>query len=105
MIYEFKCRATGNIIMTAPVGDAMLEAIGREPSAQGVITTEQMPEAIARLQALSAANPPTEPPDRSGGDFDGDRGDIPVSLSQRAFPLIEMLQQAHRAGKDVTWGA
>ena len=28
----------------------------------------------------------------------------PVSLAQRAFPFIEMLEAAHAAGKDVTWG-
>ncbi len=34
-----------------------------------------------------------------------DDGDpYPVSLAQRAFPFIEMLETAHRAGKDVTWG-
>ena len=104
MIYEFKSRATGSIIMTEPVGDAMLQAIGREPSSQGVITTEQMPDAIARLEALSAANPPIDDPGPSRGDFDGDRGEVPVSLSQRAFPLIEMLRTALAAGKDITWG-
>jgi hypothetical protein len=104
MIYEFKSRATGSIVMTEPVGNAMLEAIGREPSDKGVITPEQMPDAIARLQALSADNPPPEPDDNPPADASESRIDAPVSLSQRAFPLIEMLLAAHSAGKDVTWG-
>ena len=28
----------------------------------------------------------------------------PVSLRQRAAPFIDMLQRAHKAGKDVVWG-
>jgi hypothetical protein len=103
MIYEFKSRATGSIVMTEPVGNAMLEAIGREPAGKGVITTEQMPDAIARLEALSADNPPPEPEDNPA-EAPESRIDAPVSLSQRAFPLIEMLRAAHKAGKDVTWG-
>lgn len=106
MIYEFKSRATGSIIMTEPVGNALLEAIGREPAPQGAITTEQMPDAIAKLEALSAANPPVDPDEVSTGepgDAEGPR-EVPVSLSQRAFPLIEMLRAALKAGKDITWG-
>ncbi|MGB7183466.1 MAG: DUF1840 domain-containing protein [Burkholderiaceae bacterium] len=103
MIYEFTSRATGSIILTEPVGNTLLEAIGREPGKSGVITVDQMPDVIAKLEALSAANP-TEPLDEQTkrGVFDS-RADIPVSLSQRAFPLIEMLQEALKAGKEVTW--
>jgi hypothetical protein len=28
-----------------------------------------------------------------------------VSLKQRATPFIDMLQRAHKAGKDLVWGA
>ena len=27
-----------------------------------------------------------------------------VLLAQRVFPLIEMMEASHKAGKDVTWG-
>lgn len=104
MIYEFKSRATGSIIMTEPVGNALLEAIGREPSGQGAITTEQMPDAIAKLEALSAANPPEDIDEEDMPIDELGRKVVPVSLSQRAFPLLDMLRTALKAGKDVTWG-
>ena len=98
MIYEFKCRATGSIVTTQPVGEAMLKAIDHDTSAKGVITTDQMPEAITKLKAMSEANPNAQAADEN------DEDEPPVSFSQRAFPFIEMLEKALAAGKDVTWG-
>lgn len=99
MIYEFKCRATGSIVMTQDVGEAILKAIGHDHGAKGVITTDQMPDAIAKLKALSEANPGT-----SQNASEDDDDEPHVSFAQRAFPFIEMLEEALAAGKDVTWG-
>ena len=51
MLYEFKSKATGNVVMTGPVAERLLAIVGREPAAKGIFTVEQMPEAIAALQA------------------------------------------------------
>ena len=99
MIYEFKCRATGPIVMTQAVGEAILKAIDHDHGEKGVITTDQIPMAIAKLKALSEANPST-PHDTNENDDDEPQ----VSFAQRAFPFIEMLQEALAANKDVTWG-
>lgn len=99
MIYEFKCRATGSIVMTQSVGEGILKAIDHDYSAKGVITTDQMPQAIAKLKALSEASP-SAPQDASENDDD----ETHVPFAQRAFPFIEMLEEALAAGKDVTWG-
>ncbi len=99
MIYEFKSRATGSIVMTQVVGEGILKAIDHDYSAKGVITTEQMPEAIAKLKALSEANP-----SGSQSSDENDDDDAQVSFAQRAFPFIEMLEASLAAGKDVTWG-
>ena len=39
------------------------------------------------------------------GDDDEDRDPPPVSLSQRAFPLRNLLERAIRSGSGVSWGA
>ncbi|MCO5106057.1 MAG: DUF1840 domain-containing protein [Burkholderiaceae bacterium] len=111
MIYEFKSRATGSVIMTKPVAEWILKIVGKTPGATGIVTVDQMPAAIAALRkaideeraALRAeseggAAPPAAPAEATGDEA------YPVSLAQRAFPFIEMLEAAHAAGKDVTWG-
>ena len=105
MIYEFRSRATGNLIMTKPVGDTVLRIIGKPPGGKGIITVAQMPAAIAALEQAVADEKKAQQATRSDDDeragADANRF---VSLGQRAFPFIEMLKTAHRADKDITWG-
>ena len=54
MIYEFRSRATGSIVMTAKVAERMLGIVGKPASPQGIITVTQLPEAIARLRVAIA---------------------------------------------------
>lgn len=104
MIYEFKSRATGTVVMTKAVGDTILDIIGKAPASQGIVTVDQMPAAIAALDRAvqaSKAHPAGKPdPDDPEGQDDAK---LPT-LAQRAYPFVEMLKAAHRAGKDVTWG-
>lgn len=102
MIYEFKSRATGSVIMTEDIAEKLLKVIGKEPGSTGIVTVEQLPAAVAALRNKLPAEGPDE---RQESTDDGD--DEPkssVSLQQRAFPLIEMMETALKAGKDVTWG-
>jgi len=104
MIYKFKSQATADVIMQQFNGDQMLAIIGKEPAAQGVITLEQMPGAIAALEAAIAAHEAAqarlaEDP-QAVVDVVGDS----VLLRQRAAPFIELLQTSAQAGKDVVWG-
>lgn len=99
MLYTFKSKAAGNLIMLQPNGDRVLDIIGKEPGPKGIILPEQMPAAIAALQAelvredqaRKAAGDPAPLPDH-------------VSLRQRATPFIDMLQRCHKAGKEIVWG-
>jgi hypothetical protein len=110
MIFEFKSRATGSVIMTRPVAEWILGIVGKPAGPTGIITVEQMPGAIAALrkaideerQELRARAAEDRAPGEEAAREDNDT--YPVSLAQRAFPFIEMLEAAHKAGKDVTWG-
>lgn len=126
MIYEFKSRATGTIVMTEAVGHRVLEIIGKDAGPRGIITVDQIPAAIAAIEAAVGEERMREAeraqhsgdgggafgqhsPDHPRGDDDTPAHEDPqdrmkVSLAQRAFPFVEMLQAAHAAGKDVTWG-
>ena len=51
MLFEFKSRATGSVVMTQDVGKKVLPLIGKTPDPKGIITVDQMPAAIASLEA------------------------------------------------------
>jgi hypothetical protein len=104
MLYEFKSKVTGPVVMTGPVAERLLAIVGKEPGPRGIFTVEQMGPAIAALQAAVAR----EKSDSAGADEDEGRrpadGPRAVSLAQRAWPLIDMLSAAQLAEQPVTWG-
>jgi hypothetical protein len=102
MIFEFKSRATGSVIMTKDVAQNILRIIGKDASPQGIIVPEEIPQAIAALQNAIAQE---KSADKGGPpSSEQEAAAAPISLAQRAIPFIEMLQRAHAANKEVTWG-
>ncbi|HET7527703.1 MAG TPA: DUF1840 domain-containing protein [Burkholderiaceae bacterium] len=95
MLYKFKSKATGDVIMLQPHGDQLLRLIGREPSPKGIIEVAAMPAAIQALQDAAAQAPTAS---------DDDRGEPGVGLKQRVWPMIEMMKRAHSAGEPIVWG-
>jgi hypothetical protein len=51
VIYKFKSKAAGDLIMLEPNGRRALQIMGKEPSAQGIITPDQMLQAVSALQS------------------------------------------------------
>jgi hypothetical protein len=109
MLYTFKSKAAGNLIMLGPNGDELLQIIGRPRSAMGVITPEDMPAALQAIEAaIARADAAVRKADRTpapdAADNDREPAADPVTLRQRAWPFVEMLQRAHQAGEVITWG-
>ncbi len=108
MIYEFKSRATGSVVMLQPVAERLLEIIGKAPGPAGIVTVAQLPEAIRRLEAAVAAEraqpAASAAPQPSDDTQEGPDPAARISLTQRAWPLIEMMKAAATAERDVTWG-
>lgn len=107
MLVKFNSSTSGQIMMFAPTARQLLEILQKECTARGVITTEQLPEAIARLRAAVGGERPTaasadnkESPDDKAAD-DGP----PVGLGQRAYPLIELLEWTRKEDGFVLWEA
>jgi len=102
MLYEFKSKATGTVVMTGEVAERLLAIVGKAPGRTGIFTVEQMGPAITALQAAAALEKsegaPGEPEEPTVA------GRRAVSLAQRAWPLIDMLRTAQAADKVVTWG-
>ena len=101
MIYKFKSKATGDLIMTQPVGERVLSLIGKPASAQGIIEVDQMPAAIGALESAVAA----ESPEPADGDDQGSAKADAVSLRQRVWPMVEMMKRALAEKQPIVWGA
>ena len=107
MLYKFKSKATGDLIMLEPQGRQIVQILGKTPGPRGILEWRDMPAMIdalhaavaheeeARAQAQAEAQARGEPPSRAK---DG------VSLRQRATPFIDMLRRAHAEEADVVWG-
>jgi len=103
MIYKFKSKAAGDVIMMGPGGDAVLRIIGKEPGAKGIIESSSMPAAIRAIeQAVAADESARKQPDADDEAKPG-KGDG-VTLRQRAWPLLEMMKRAHAADESIVWG-
>jgi Domain of unknown function (DUF1840) len=103
MLYKFKSKASGDVIMLGPNGDQVMRIVGREPAAQGIFEVEHMPQLLTALEQAVAA-------DEAARQKAGDDGEAPgkgdgVALRQRVWPLVEMLRRSHAAREVITWGA
>ena len=99
MLYKFKSKAAGDVIMLEANGDQVMRIIGKEPAAKGIIEASAMPAAMAALEgAIAASETPGAEADAPAAGRDR------VSLRQRAWPLVEMLKRSHAAGEPIVWG-
>ena len=110
MIYRFKSRAAGDLLMLEPHGDAFLRALGREPASRGIIEPASMPAALQALQAAIEADEAVRAASAAQADSTdeapGDEGQARdgVSLRRRLWPMVELLRRAQAEDEPVVWG-
>lgn len=106
MLYRFKCKAAADVVMLEKNGKQLLEILGKDPQAPGILLLDQMPNAIKALQdtvvdeerefeqrkqeALANGEDPPNP----------DR----ISLRMRVAPFVEMIHHCQREEADIVWG-
>lgn len=108
MIITFQSPASGDVIMFGDVAQRMMKLMGKDVTDKGIVTVEQLPDAIARLKAAieedkqqrAGVQEEDQPRTESGGG-----GSRPfVTLTQRAVPLLELLEWSLKKTKPVVWG-
>ena len=106
MIYKFKSKAAGDVIMMGPSGDQVLRIIGKSPAPTGIIEPAAMPAAIAAIEQAIAADEAARRAAEAEAEAKGET--LPpretVTLRQRAWPLVEMMKRAHADGKEIVGG-
>ena len=95
MLVRFDSKA-GTLTTFGDVAVKLLRMMGQSGSVPGAILAQDIPNAVQRLrQAVGAQREPTQHTD----DDEGPK----VNMSQRAYPLIELLERAAKTGADVIW--
>lgn len=107
-IVIFKSAATADVIYFGDVARRLMELMGKEAADKGIVTVEQLPEAIARLRAAIEEDRERhrrlvqeEEPGTEAAEGGGTRP--AVSLTQRALPLLAMLEESLARKKPVVW--
>ena len=96
MLVRFDSKA-GTLTTFGDVAVKLLKLMGQSGAVPGAILAQDIPAAVARLRQGVGQEPQAQPKNSS------DDNDPPVNLSQRAFPLIELLERAAKIGSDVIW--
>jgi Domain of unknown function (DUF1840) len=94
MLVKFDSKV-GGITMFGDIAVTLLKATGNSGTVPGALLAPDIPAALQRLKAAVG-----EAPAEGAG---GDREEPKVSLRQRAFPLIDLLERAAKAQADVLW--
>lgn len=108
MLVIFQSTATPDVVMLRNLAQYLLTLMGKKLGARGVIAHEEIPHAIARLEAAISEQPHAEAtleslrsiPNGHHHVADDDRR----ALLHRAWPLLDMMREAHKQNADIIWG-
>lgn len=113
MLITFKSKAAADVVMYEQHAKRILDLLHKDVQ-RGVITTDELDTALQSLESVmgeSRNQAPAEAlhrganthPGEAEGDEENAHSDY-VSLSVRAYPLLEMLREAKKRHVNVVWG-
>lgn len=99
MLVRFKSDV-GGFTMFGDIAVKLLRMTGHSGTVPGAIPAADIPAALARLEKAMAVQAPE--PAQPGAEESPDKPP-PVSLRQRAFPMLELLRNAAREECGIMW--
>jgi hypothetical protein len=93
MLYKFKSKVTGDLIMLEPDAKRLLKIMGREDQVKGIFLADQLASAIVALESAVVLE-----------ELEGVQDLKQISLRQRSLPMLKMLKQCKDQSADVVWG-
>jgi len=104
MLVTFSTKAAADITMFGEVATVLLRLMGQSEVVPGALVAADVPAALQKLRegiAAAGAEPAGNPPLAEGEDEE--KAPPPVTLRQRAFPLLGLLEAAGKRNADVMW--
>jgi len=106
MIYKFKSKAAGDLIMLEANGRQLLKILEKnfpEQQAQGILTVAQMPRAVQAIEEAIAAEDRMRAEVTQARAPAGNSGGA-ISLRQRLVPFLAMVRRCMQAKEPIVWG-
>ena len=129
MLVTFKSKASGDLLMFEENATQILDLFGKDVQ-QGIITAEEIPGAIRKLEEEVARQKikeaqekeerekaerekeareeekrwSTNDDDDAFGKSGRDKKEAPIPFSSRAFPFMQMLRAAEKREVPIVWG-
>jgi hypothetical protein len=106
MIYKFKSKAAGDLIMLEANGRQLLKILEKnfpEQQSQGILTVAQMPRAVQAIEEAIAAEDRMHAEATQAGAPAGNSGGA-ISLRQRLVPFLAMVRRCMQAKEPIVWG-
>ena len=105
MLYKFKSKAAGDLILLEPAGNRLLQILGREPSPQGIFEWEHMPEYMRLIEQAILDEETLLEQAGAQAALEGKKIKRPeVLLRQRLWPLREMMRRCISEQQPIVWG-
>ena len=105
MLYKFKSKVTGDLIMLEIHGRLILQIIGKDATGAGVILAEDIPAAITALEEAVAQDEAALQANKDKTDTAAERSEAdPVHLRQRVQPFLQLLKECLAANASIVWG-
>ncbi len=105
MFVKFHTSAAPDIVMLRDLARYVLALIGKELQVRGVIPSGALPNAIERLERAIEEDAVRENAcEHSTLALRTDSYPYSNGVAQRVWPFLELLREARKQGKDVTWG-
>jgi len=110
MLFKFKSQAASDLIMLEADARSLLKIMLGDDPVKGIVQVQDLGSVLASLKAAVlqdtlARQQRAEQAKNRVNDPDEDRLPLDaVSLSQRAAPMLKMLQRCQAEGADLVWG-
>ncbi|WP_233804961.1 DUF1840 domain-containing protein [Paraburkholderia sp. HP33-1] len=104
MMITFQSTASPDVVMLRDLAQYLLGLIGKRLSERGVISHDELPHAIDRLEAAITEDAAAETTLEALHCSASNQRDSPNRLSQRAWPFLHMMRAARASDADIIWG-
>jgi hypothetical protein len=109
MLYKFKSKATGDLIMLEPNGRQILRIVGKDDTdslTKGILLPADIPAALTALEVAIREDEAQQQlrAQESAEQNEGSAQTERISLRQRAAPFIEMLKRCLKEDHELVWG-